>query len=195
MLVWGRCGYPRVTLVTARGAASAHGESPGRAGALGSVLMACTGACGAPNTALSPEGEPLPPHQDPGGLLLLRVRPHPAQGRPRALLRGDGPGHDRHHHVSVRRPRPRGPQAPPPRPAGPAPEARRPRLSRRITCVVAADSQPAPPGAGGRKGPGPGASVTSAVALGWDCVSSSAVIQVLPAVARCSSRIQGGHLP
>lgn len=118
MLVWGRCGYPRVTLVTARGAApaqgcSAHGESPGRAGALGSVLMASTGAWGAPNTALSPEGEPLPPHQDPGGLLLLRVRPHPAQGRPRALLRGDGPGHDRHHHVSVRRPRPRGPQAPP----------------------------------------------------------------------------------
>ena len=51
--------------------------------------------------ALSSEGEPLPTHQDPGRLLLLRVRPHAAQDRPCPLLRGDGPGHDRHHHVSA----------------------------------------------------------------------------------------------
>ena len=50
---------------------------------------------------LSSKGEPLPPHQDPGRLLLLRVGPHSAQDRPRPLLRGDGPGHDRHHHVSA----------------------------------------------------------------------------------------------
>lgn len=37
-----------------------------------------------------PKGEPLSPHQDPWGLLLLCVRPHPAQDRPRPLLCGDG---------------------------------------------------------------------------------------------------------
>lgn len=48
----------------------------------------------------SPPGEPLPPHQDPGGLLLLRVRAAGGTRGPRALLRGDGGRHDRGHLVS-----------------------------------------------------------------------------------------------
>lgn len=48
-------------------------------------------------------GEPLPPDQDPGGLLLLRVRPARAPPGPRALLRGDGPEHDQDHQVRVHR--------------------------------------------------------------------------------------------
>lgn len=45
-------------------------------------------------------GKPLPADQDPGGLLLLCVRAAGGQGRPRPLLCGDGPGHDRGHLVS-----------------------------------------------------------------------------------------------
>lgn len=45
-------------------------------------------------------GEPLSADQDPGRLLLLRVRAAGGEGRPRPLLRGDGDGHDRGHLVS-----------------------------------------------------------------------------------------------
>lgn len=51
-------------------------------------------------------GEPLPEDQDPGRLLLLRVRAARGQSRPRPLLRGDGAGHDRGHFVSCTPPTP-----------------------------------------------------------------------------------------
>lgn len=41
-----------------------------------------------------PTGKPLSADQDPGRLLLLRVRAAGGQGRSRPLLRGDGAGHD-----------------------------------------------------------------------------------------------------
>ena len=49
-----------------------------------------------------PLGQQLPAHQDPWGLLLLRLGPARAQPRPRQELRRDGPGHDRRHLVSRR---------------------------------------------------------------------------------------------
>ena len=41
----------------------------------------------------------VPENQDPGGLLLLRLRPARGVPGPRQERRGDGAGHDRRHHV------------------------------------------------------------------------------------------------
>ena len=110
-------GCPRATQLTAVGAAHPPEAAPPVAHPLGRGAGPWCGARAVvasawpwgrrragPSVSLTcrlPKGEPLPAHQDPRGLLLLRVRPDPAQERPRPLLRGDGPGHDRHYHVSA----------------------------------------------------------------------------------------------
>lgn len=70
---------------------------------LAAVSGGAEGTLGRPGallTCLCPSGEPLPAHQDPGGLLLLCVRAARGARGPRSLLCGDGCRHDRGHLVS-----------------------------------------------------------------------------------------------
>lgn len=66
------------------------------------LQIQCMNCCAFPVSCSSSSltGEPLSADQDPGRLLLLCVWAAGGQGRPRPLLCGDGPGHDRGHLVS-----------------------------------------------------------------------------------------------